>query len=110
MRQIRTQNVLVLFSFRASSSPSPPRQRVREEALGAQRPNPRDFNALNFLDPIWSSPSQAALILTPPRRGERAHGQRPMRRRGAIERDWAGGGYSSVSGPSIVGKPARRRR
>jgi len=33
-----------------------------------------------------------------------------MRRRGAIERDWAGGGYSSVSGEPGVAGPARRRR
>src|SRR5690349_14109429 len=72
--------------------------RPRRFMLGVQPTNSRDFNALNFLDPNLSSPLQTALILIPPRRRERAHGQRPMRRRGAIERDWAGGGYSSVSG------------
>jgi hypothetical protein len=54
---------------------------------GVQPTNPRDFNALNFFDPIWSSPFQTARILISPRRKERAHGQRPMRRRGAIERE-----------------------
>ena len=39
----------------------------------------------------------AALILYPPRRGERAHGQRPMRRRGAIERR-----ALSAAGPACV--------
>jgi len=33
-----------------------------------------------------------------------------LRRRGAIERDWAGGGYFSVSGEPGVAGPARRRR
>ena len=68
--------------------------------LGVQRANLNDLKDLNFLDPIWSTPSQTARILDPPRRMERAQGQRPMRRRGAIERDWAGGGYFSVSGDS----------
>ena len=63
------------------------RPRLRRFTLGVQRANPRDFNALNFLDPIWSSLSPTARILDPPRRRERAHGQRPMRRRGAIERE-----------------------
>jgi|GEM_PF-3749665 len=29
--------------------------------LGVQPTNPRDFNALNFLDPIWSPPFQIAV-------------------------------------------------
>jgi hypothetical protein len=32
--------------------------------LGVQRTNPGDFNALNFLDPIWSSPSRPPVSLT----------------------------------------------
>ena len=72
--------------------------RPRPLMLGLSEAKPSKINALNFLAPNLSSPLPTTLILTSPRRGERAHGQRPMRRRGAIERDWAGGGYSSVSG------------
>jgi len=46
----------------------------------------------------------------PPRRGERAHGQRPSWRRGAIERGQVRGGYSDGPGLQLLAEPARRRR
>jgi len=77
-------------------------RRIASKVSGFQRPE------LSRPDLIPTVPG--ARILVSPRRRERAHGQRPMRRRGAIERDWAGGGYSSVSGEPGVAGPARRRR
>jgi hypothetical protein len=75
---------------RESTSPAAYARRIASKASGFQRPElSRPQSVLTLSD---------RRILVSPRRRERAHGQRPMRRRGAIERDWAGGGYSSVSG------------
>ena len=86
----------------ASPPPSPRgggtgRRRLRSRFASGFR---RKIKAPNGVILRRSSPG----MLLSPRRGERAHGQRPMRRRGAIERDWAGGGYSGVSGDPGVGR------
>lgn len=58
----------------------------------------------------WIIRVETARMLYPPRREERARGQRPSWRRGAIERGQVRGGYSDGPGMSLLGSPARRRR
>jgi hypothetical protein len=60
--------------------------------LGVRRAMPSDFNALDFLDPILSSPFQTARILIPPESTGRAHVRRPMRLSGVVEREAFVGG------------------
>jgi hypothetical protein len=60
--------------------------------LGVQDAKVSDFNALNFLDLIWSSPCRTARILIPPEGTGRAHVRRPMRLWGVVEREAFVGG------------------
>jgi hypothetical protein len=75
-----------------------PRERVPGAYPWPIRAEPQRFQRPELSRPVSVLTPSDPRILVSPRREERAHGQRPMRRRGAIERDWAGGGYSSVSG------------
>ena len=88
---------------------------LRERGFTALYPR-RSRNRTQRNQPLADFPrlrmirAQIRPTLVPPRRGERAHGQRPSWRRGAVERGQVRGGYSDGPGMSLLGSPARRRR
>jgi hypothetical protein len=63
-----------------------------------------DFNGLNFLDPIWSSPLSTARILISPESTGRAHVRRPMRLSGVVEREAFVGGPSVDAFATVLGR------
>ena len=102
------------FGGRIGAPPNgrPPRPIPVRAAL-----NPNKLNALKI------KPARQSDALKPPVNSshlvavERAHGQRPVRRRGVIERDWGRGGYPIASGafrrcgnPPAIGLGRRQTR